>query len=515
MNFKKLLGPMGAGGASALLAFTSFLSYVAGLLRDKTIAYNFGTSAATDTYNASFLIPDMLFNLFIAGALIAAFMPIFSEYLEKNRPEAFSVANTVLTGASILISFIAVIAFIFMGSIIPAIFPNVDPEAQISIINMTRLMLPSALLFSISNTLGNVLMTYRKFTAFAISPVIYNIGIILGILLLQEQFGIYSAAIGVLIGTVFHLIVRILDIFNTDYRFKPELKLKTPGFKRIVKLMIPKSISLVAWQLNLYIFAVVGMRMIEGGLAAFNFARNIQSFAVSLFGIAFATAVFPVLNSAINNGDRKLYTHHVQTTIQRVLFFTVPCAIGVLLLAEPITLLILGGGQFDEKSVELTSVVLTFFALSIPLESLTTVFARSFYALKNTLTPMFINIISLSIIASITIFVAPKYGIQWFSIGFTIGFAVYNVLFITLLSRKLQDFKFKKFAESITKTAISTAVMGAGVYFTINSALPINKAISGIVVGGGLYLLTAYLIKAPEIDAVRIVFNKLTKKKNA
>ena len=509
---KKIFKPISTGNASALIALTSLLSYAVGLLRDRTIAVHFGTTTATDTYNASFLIPDMLFNLFIAGALIAAFMPIFSEYLVKDKQEADRVANIVLTGASMLISILAIIAFIFIQDIIPAIFPTIGLEGQQNIIIMTRLMLPSALLFSISNTLGNILMTYRHFTAFAISPVLYNLGIIFGVVFLNERYGIYSAAIGVLIGAFLHLTIRIIDISRTTFKFKPQLDLKHPGIKRIIKLMIPKSLSLIAWQANLYIFAIVGMRITEGGLAAFNFARNIQSFAVSLFGIAFATAVFPALNAAINRGDKEDFTKNIQTTVERILFFTIPAAVGVTLLAEPITDLILGGGEFGEESTRLTAVILTFFAISIPFESLTQIFARAFYAMKNTVTPMLINIFSLSIIALITIFVAPTYGIQWFSIGFTIGFVIYNILFIILISKKLKGFKVKRFIKTFMKIALSSIIMGLTIHYSSNIDLGVHKAISGIAIGGGIYLLTAYGLGIEELNSINILFKRIFKK---
>jgi putative peptidoglycan lipid II flippase len=515
MNFKKIFRPIGLGGASALIAVASLLSYAVGLVRDRTIAVHFGTTTATDTYNASFLIPDMLFNLFIAGALTAAFMPIFSEYIHKDKKEAESLANTMLSGASILIAVLSVIAFIFMDNIIPAAFPAVALEGQADIIFMTRLMLPSAFLFAISNTLGNILMTYRHFFSFAISPVLYNLGIITGVVFMNDKFGIYSAAIGVLIGASLHLIIRLIDLFTTKYRYKPELKVKHPGFKKIIKLMIPRSIGLIAWQINLYIFAIVGMRMVEGGLAAFNFARNIQSFAVSLFGIAFATAVFPNLNAAISKNDKEAFTTNIQKTMHRILFFTIPAAVGIVMLAKPITDLILGGGEFGEESLEMTSIILLFFALSIPFESLTHLFARSYYAMKNTITPMIINVLSLGIIASVTIFLAPKLGIQWFSIGFTIGFAIYTLLFILLLSRHFKNFKFKQLASSLSKILIASVLMGATLYYSENIGLNLPDKlvhVLRIALGGGVYLLAAYALKSPELSSVNYILKKCIRK---
>jgi putative peptidoglycan lipid II flippase len=519
MQMKNIFKPIGLGRASALVAFTSFLSYAVGLVRDRTIAVHFGTTTATDTYNASFLIPDILFNLFIAGALTAAFMPMFSDYLHKDKKEAESLANTMLSGASLLIIVLSTVAFIFMDSIIPFVFPSVAVDGQQSIIFMTKLMLPSAFLFAISNTLGNILMTYRRFFSFAISPVLYNLGIILGIVLLNDTLGIHSAAVGVLIGATLHLIIRLIDVFMTDYRYKPELNVSHPGFKKIIRLMIPKSLSLIAWQVNLYIFAVVGMRMMEGGLAAFNFARNIQSFAVSLFGIAFATAVFPSLNSAASKNDKKEFTRNFQNTLHRILFFTIPATIGVMILAKPITDLILGGGEFGSDSLDMTSVILLFFAISIPFESLTHLFARSFYAMKNTMTPMIINIFSLTIVALITIFIAPVYGIKWFSIGFAIGFGIYNILFIIIIRKYLKGFNFKKLLSSLSKIIFSALLMGVVLYMTVDlyELVNLNDKIVHclrIAIGGATYLLSAYFLKSPELESVNYILQRLFKKTN-
>jgi len=517
MKLKKCFSPMGIGAASALISITTLLSFVAGLIRDRTIAVHFGTTAATDAYNASFLIPDMLFNLFVAGALVAAFMPIFSEYLHKNKEEAFSIANTVLTSASILIAILMVISFIFMEKIVPFVFPSVDPASQKDIIFMTRLMLPASFIFAISNTIGNVVMTYRHFLSFGVSPILYNLGIICGILFFNETLGIYSAAAGVLIGATLHMLVRIIDTFYTEYRYKPEFKIHHPGFKKIVKLMIPRSIGLFFWQINLYIFAVVGMKMIEGGLAAFNFARNIQGVAVSIFGVAFATAVFPALNFDVNNKDEASFTKNIQKTIQRILFFTIPAAIGLALMARPITALILGGGEFGEKSLNLTSKILIFFAISIPFESLTQIFSRAYYAMKNTLTPMIMSVFSFAITASITMFVAPRLGIGWFSIGYAIGFVICNILFLMGLRKHFKEFDIKGFLKSLAKILIATGLMGLIIYLSKNINyyldLPIKIIyVIRIILGTGIYFMVAYLVKSPELSSTGIIFKKLFKK---
>ena len=512
---KKLFKPIQIGSATALLATTSFLSYAIGLVRDKILAFKFGATTATDAYSASFIIPDMLFNLFIAGALVAAFLPVFSEHLAKDEKKATEIANTVLTGGVLLISGLATIAFIFMGHIVPFLFSKSDPAMQQSIINMTRLMLPSAILFAISNTLGNVLMSYKHFIAYSISPILYNLGIILGIIFLSDSMGIYAAAVGVLIGASLHALIRIIDVTTTSYKYKPKVNFRDPAFKKIIKLMLPKTASLISWQINLYIFTAVGLRLMEGSVAAFNYARNIQSFAVSLFGIAFATAVFPYLTTAFSENKHEEYTAHIQKTVQRILFFTIPATVGLMVLAEPLVNLILAGGAFDTQSAKLTTTILFYFGLSIPFESLVHILARAFYARQNTLTPMIINISTMVVIALITLFVAPIYGVQWFSIGFTIGFAFQVVLLSYMLRKKLQTFEFKKLSTSLLKTITSSAIM----FIVLMLLAPLHDQIPSriatlvqIALGAGTFFISAAALKSSEISSINYIFNRIFKK---
>jgi putative peptidoglycan lipid II flippase len=512
---KTWLKPIGVGKATALISIASFLSYAIGLLRDRIIAVHFGTTSATDAYNASFLIPDFLFNLFIAGALAAAFLPVFSEYLVKDKEEAHKIADTILTGGTLLIGFLALVAFIFMDKLTPFLFSDIDPSMRQDITNMTRLMLSSAILFSISNTLGNILMAYKQFMSYALSPILYNLGIILGVVFLNERFGIYSAAIGVVIGGILHCGIRFLDLSTSEYKFHFRADYKSPGFKKIIKLMIPQSISLVAQQISLYVFAIVGMNILAGGLAAFNFARNIKSFPISLFGIAFATAVFPYLTNAISTNNHKEYVHHIQKTIQRILFFTIPSMIGMMLLATPIVALILSGGIFKEKSIELTSLLLFFFALSIPFESIIHILSRSFYALQNTVTPMIINICTTILIAVFTWIVAPIWGIQWFAIIWSIGFVLQVIVLLIFLRKELAGFGFKEFFISFAKTILATGLMAAAIILSQSLEGIIAVKLSYVVrifFGAGVFFLAAHLIKSPELSSIKYIIARLFKK---
>ncbi|MFC1656300.1 murein biosynthesis integral membrane protein MurJ, partial [Patescibacteria group bacterium] len=393
----KIFRSQKSGHAAFLLMLASILSYAAGLLRDRTLGHAFGATKFTDAYNASFLIPDLLFNLFIAGALSVAFVPVFSSYLKVDQKEADKIANTIITFGALLLGVLGIIFFFLTPYIVPLAFQHISAENHTMIITMTRILLLSPILFAISNALGSILITHKNFLAYALSGFLYNMGIILSIILFSEQFGIYAAAIGAIMGAFFHLAIRFLNILTIKFKFQPQLSLKHKGFKKIIKLMIPKTVSLVSWQIALWVYTLVAYSLAEGSVAAFNYARNLQSFPVSLFGIAFATAIFPFLSDHAHHKDTKSFSYDFQLSLEKILFFAIPAALGMLLLNKEIIEIILKGGAFGDSAVALTSSVLFFFILSIPIESVIHLFARGFYAHKNTLTPMIFALISTGI----------------------------------------------------------------------------------------------------------------------
>ncbi|PIZ76042.1 murein biosynthesis integral membrane protein MurJ [Candidatus Peregrinibacteria bacterium CG_4_10_14_0_2_um_filter_38_24] len=512
---KNIFRPVKMGAATAIVLGTTLLSNFIGLARDKIIALHFGTSISTDIYNASFLIPDMIFNLFVAGALTAAFMPVFSDYIEKNEGESMKLANTMMNAMTGMIFILALLAFIFINPLIGFLFPNLDAATQLEIAKMTRLMLPSAMIFAVSNILGNILMSYKHFTAYSISPILYNIGIIAGVLLLKEKFGIYSAAIGVLVGAVLHCSVRIFDSIKTKYRYSFTLDLKQEGFKKIIKLMIPRTLSLIMWQINLYVFTIIGMRIMTGGLAAFNFARNIQSFTTALIGISFATAVFPFLTTAVSNNDQKSFTEGMQKTIQNILFYSIPACVGTLLMSKEIVSLILGGGAFNENSTKLTSVLLLAIAISIPFESLTQILARGFYAFKNWKTPMITTVISFAVIAIMTATITPLKGIQWLSINYSIGFILLVIMQSIFLGKYMQGFSIKEFTKSVTKMFFANVIMAISIFYTQpfeNILSPSFSTLIRILLAIGIFFLTAMILKSKELSGLKLLTQKFTRK---
>lgn len=509
----KIFRSQKSGQAAFLLMLASMLSYAAGLFRDRVLSHTFGATRLTDAYNASFLIPDFLFNLFIAGALSVAFIPVFTSYLKQDQKEAEDIANTVITFGTLLLGLVGVIIFIIAPYIIPAIFTNTPAGDHELIITMTRILLVSPILFAISNALGSILITHKHFLAYALSGFLYNMGIIFGIIILHQQLGIYAAAVGAIIGAFFHLSIRLLNIFTLKYKFKPTLSLKHKGVRKIFWLMIPKTVSLVSWQAMLIVYTLVAYTLTEGSVAAFNYARNLQSFPVSLFGIAFATAVFPFLSDHAHHEATKKFSEDFQITLEKILFFALPAAIGMLLLNREIIEIILKGGAFDDSAVTLTSSVLFFFILSIPIEGMVHLFARGYYAHKNTIMPMLFALAGYGINIGFCILFAQAIGVIALPIAFLIGTTVQLILLALFITKKIAYFNIKSFIIKFLKIGFASAVM-AGVVFIIPEFVSTSfltlQAIR-VIVGATLYLIITYIFRCPEIKFFSDLLSKLKK----
>ncbi|MBA4336550.1 murein biosynthesis integral membrane protein MurJ [bacterium] len=498
----KIFRSQKSGQAAFLLMMASVLSYVAGLLRDRTLSHTFGATHLTDAFNASFIIPDFMFNMFIAGALSVAFIPVFTSYLKEDQRQAEDVANTIITFGTLILGFVGVVVFIIAPYIIPAIFSSTPANEHELIITMTRILLVSPILFAVSNALGSILITHKNFLAYALSGFLYNLGIIFGVIILHEKLGIYSAAVGAIIGAFFHLAVRILNILTVKYKFRPTLSLRHAGVKKIFWLMIPKTVGLLSWQAMIIVYTIVAYSLGEGSVAAYNYARNLQSFPVSLFGIAFATAIFPFLSDHAHNEASKKFSEDFQITLEKILFFVIPGSLGMLLLSREIIEIILKGGVFDQAAVTLTASVLFFFTFSIPVESLVHLFARGYYAYKNTIIPMIFAIAGYGSNIVACIILAKIIGVVALPIAFLIGSSIQLFLLMIFIRKRISHFDTKSFIIKFLKISAASAIMGAAVIiipqFLSTSFLTLQ--LIRVIVGACLYLLVAYILRCPELN---------------
>jgi putative peptidoglycan lipid II flippase len=406
---------------ATVLTVTTFLSYVTGLLRDKMFAHTFGAGRELDIYNASFIIPDLVLTILVSSALSAAFIPLFTSLNTQNQKEdANKLANTVLHSATFVILLFGGTIAIFMPWISGILAPGFNAEEQLTLVHLTRLMLISPLLMAISSSLGAMLVSYKRYLAYGISPVLYNLGIVAGTLTVT-WLGIYGLVLGTLFGVLLHFLPRLIAIRKTPFTYHFKINWKDKNFLKMLVLMLPKMIGHPVEQLNFMAFTRIATLLAVGSVSSISFARNFQSVPISMFGIAFALAIYPTLSECAAKSDKEGYVKNLKKAARDILLFTIPSAIALYFLSKFAIGIFLGGGKFTDANIIQTATVLSAFAFSIPTESLVSLLARAFYALKNTLIPVLFSVLNLIISVTFAYYQSKTIGIVAIPYGFFIG----------------------------------------------------------------------------------------------
>lgn len=381
--------------AAFILGISALISKILGLFRDRLLAGRFGAGDELDMYYAAFRIPDFVFNILIIGAISVAFIPVFTEAWARNQKEAWRIANGVLNIFLAVLIFLSIILILFCPLIISIIAPGFGGEKREITIALTRIMFLSPVFLAVSNIFSGILQSFKRFFVYSLAPIMYNIGIILGILLFVPKFGIYGLAFGVILGAFLHMAIQIPSTKFCGYSYKFTFDIRHSGIKKIIKLMVPRTIGLGASQVNLIVITAIASTLAAGSIAVFNFANNLQYIPIGLIGISFATAVFPSLSQEFATQRKKEFIQKFSLTFRQILFFLIPLSVLIFVLRAQIVRIILGTGQFSWADTRLTAACLGLFSLGIFAQALIPLVSKAFYALHNTIIPVIISILSI------------------------------------------------------------------------------------------------------------------------
>lgn len=435
-HMKRLLKIIPRG--SLVLAITSFASYALGLVRDHFFATTFGAGRALDAYNAAFLFPDLLFNILIAGGIAAAFVPIFTELVGSDTKKARDYVNSILTGATATMFITAVIIIIFAKPISLLVAPGFGTEDQLLVMKLLRILAISPIFFAASNAIGAKLIAKKRFLFYGFSPVLYNLGIIFGTLLLAPRYGIVGVAIGTLLGALMHLTVRVVDAWRDGFRFKPTFAFHTPEFRKTLKLMLPKMFGHPIELATFWGFTAIASTLAPGSVAVISFARNFQSVPISLIGITIATTSFPLFSCAINTKEHTLFWKTFKHSFFSIFALSSLSALFIFLIRKPLIEFFLGGGSFQAQDIERTAAALGVFCLSIPAEALVHLLARAFYATKNTTIPVAVSIVGIIIAIPGGYLLSFSYGLVALPLAFFLASFFELIVLGILLPGRIQ-----------------------------------------------------------------------------
>ena len=260
-------------GGAFIIAFFSFLSKLLALFRERLIAHNFGASELSDIYYSAFRLPDLIFNTLVLGALTSAFIPVFQKVWFKNKKDGLILANSVLNFFLLFIGVLIILAYIFVPQLMLLITPGFADWQLVQVVSLTRIMLLAIIFFVVSNVIGGILNSWKRFFSFSLAASFYNIGIIVGIVYFYPLWGLSGLAWGVLLGAILHLIVQLPEVCKNGWHYRAYIKFDQ-NLKRILKLMIPRTLGLAAGQINLVAITMIASTLGAGSIAVFNLANN-------------------------------------------------------------------------------------------------------------------------------------------------------------------------------------------------------------------------------------------------
>ena len=378
--------------AAYLLALFAFLSQVLALLRDRVLATSFGVGHTLDIYYSAFEIPDFIFATVGSIVSISVLVPFITKRLERSDAEASYFINTIFSFFSLLIVFASAITFIFMPFLAPHIFPGIADK--ITLIHMARILLLSPIFLGISNFLASITQVGKRFLVYALSPLVYNVGIIFGALFFYPIFGIYGLAYGVILGTIMHLTIQLPFVFKSGLFKAWPFHFDWPVIKNIFVISIPRTITLGMTQITT--LALVGMAsvMTAGSISIFNFSNNLESVPLSIIGVSYSLAAFPTLSRFISQNQKEEFLSHMSAALRHTIFWSIPISVIFIVLRAQIVRVIYGAGKFGWNGTKLTAASLAIFAISILAQSLVLIFIRAYYAKGDTKKSLYASLVT-------------------------------------------------------------------------------------------------------------------------
>jgi putative peptidoglycan lipid II flippase len=502
--------------STAFFSIATAASRVVGLGREVVAAYYYGVSGAMSAFTIAFAVPNLIRALFADAALQPAFVPVFTELLGKKQyKEAFRLASTLLLLITMVLGAITAFFVLFAPIVIPIFVPGFDQELTDLTVSLSQVLFPILIMLGISGVVVGILNSYDRFGAFAISPLFWNLSIIVVLVILEPRFHgqdrIYAYAIGILIGTAVQLAIPAWDLRHTPFRFSFSFDWRHPGVRRVLVLMLPVTISLGLINFNQLINSSFGSLVSTQAPAGIEKAFRIYQLPQGIFSVAVATVLFPTLARYANAGEIDNLRATMANGMRQILFVLVPAAAAILALSEPMIQLIYQRGAFDAAQTSLVATALFWFAFSLPTNGLYLLQTRTFFSLQRPWQATGLAAIDLVVSALAALLLYKPFGVGGIVAGTGIGTSTAVVAQAVVLRREFGGLEFGRLFSTAVRITLASAVLAGvswGVWHLLDRALGTGLAGQIIALGSGLgagglaYLGIAKLLRIPELEQI-------------
>lgn len=503
--------------ASLVMIGTLVASRILGWLRLSVIGAQFaGEPRELDAYIAAFRIPDTIFNLLVAGALSSAFIPVFTSYLAKEREqEAWRVGSSVMNAMLVALVGLSVLIWLAAPYLVPLMAPEfVGPQLELTV-ELTRIMLLSPIFMGLSSLFTGVLNSYRQFLSGATAPLVYNAVIILFALFASPFLGIHALAYGVVAGAAMMWLIQVPELTFRRTRYALAFDLAHPGVREIAKLAWPRTIAIAAVQVVLFVDINLASRMPPGSLTALVYAFQLMLLPLGVFSIAISAAVFPTLSRYASLGQPGRMREALEKAVRWIVFLTLPTAIVMIVLRRPIVHLLFQYGDFGDEMREATALAFLFYSLGLAGHALVQIFARAYYATKDTATPLAMTIVSVAVNVALAIALAPVLGINGLALANSVATLAEAALLLAVLAPRVR-LRVVGLGLSTLRHLAASLSMGVAMFLFIRvTNIPLDLALDppkallllqttiAVAFGGLVYVATAAVFRVSELAEIR------------
>ncbi|MBP9710823.1 MAG: hypothetical protein KBD50_00955 [Candidatus Pacebacteria bacterium] len=518
--------------AAYVLAGFALGSQLLALIRDRLLASSFGAGQTLDLYYAAFRIPDLLFVGVASLLSLYALLPVLSKLESENPGLVIAFMRKMLILFFVGMSIVCAIAYVFAPQLISLVVPGLadEPARFAELVFLTQILLLQPILLGFSNLLANLTQLRHRFILYSISPLLYNLGIIGGILFLYPKMGLPGLVWGVCLGALLHALVQ-LPFFTLERETVRLPWARTwKHFKEVLILSVPRTFSLAAGQISLLCVIAVASLLPAGSISVFTFAWNLQAVPLTIIGVSYSVAAFPTLARFFAGQKSLEFVRHVEAAIRHIIFWSLPAIVLIVVLRAHIVRVILGFGAFDWSATRLVAAALALLVLSLTAQSISLLIARAYYAAGNTVKPLVLAVIevAVSVVAALSLVVAfdhypllrstvemmlrvddvPGTAVLMLALGLTLGAIARFSVGLALLAR---DFSIplgparRLFFESLTASVTG----GVAAYGTLQLFDPLvdTSTVPGILTQGfaagtmGLLAAAAilYILKSKEL----------------
>jgi putative peptidoglycan lipid II flippase len=514
--------------AAAIVMSSVIVSRITGFLREMLIPVKIGVNQVADAYNIAFLIPDLMYNLIIGGAIAAALIPVLSGYLKRDMEnEGWKAISTFINIAIIMMLVLSTLGMIFAPHLIPLAasgYGRETPERLDLAVRITRIMFPSVSFIMMAGMCNGVLNSYQKFAVAAYGPSIYNILSALSILFLsnnnvRDNFGIESIAFGVLGSALAYFLFQLGFTLKHMKNYELKINLRHEGFKKLFSLALPALAASSIIQINIIVLVSFSSRFAPGSITALKMADRTWQMPLGIIAQSLGIAALPTLSRLFAVNDIKRFKATFKKSFNTVLMLVIPTAVGFIILREPIIRAIFQfGNRIDNNDVIITSGILMFYAIAIVGQSAATFLNRSFYSINNTKIPLLTGLSSIliNIILCFTFYNYTSLGVAGMALSYSLASLINGFLLFFLFNLKTRIVKYKNFLIFIAKLLAASLLMGLFlcVFQMLHNTAIDSKIIQvlylafEIITGVVIYGAAAILLRISEVEYILNIVKK-------